>query len=161
MKINQRSYFCGRGGFTLVELMIVISVMGLIAIMALPNINGFLQSWKLNGETQEFISTLRCARSAAVKNNTSVVFSFDLSNNTYFYFEDDDGDGGRDTDEYMSGTKEMAPGIRIAAHTLSGNTLTFESKGETGNSGTITIKNDRNSVKNIRVMGGSGNIEID
>ena len=148
-------------GFTLTELMIVISILGLIAVLAVPNIKGFLQTWKLNGETQELASTLRTARSAAVRRNAEVVFTFDMNTNSYFYFEDDDGDGGYDNGEYMSETKEMDPGVVITAHTLPTNTITFGSKGETGTSGTITIRNNRNSIKNIRIMGGSGNIEVD
>jgi Tfp pilus assembly protein FimT len=141
--------------------MIVIGILGLIAALTIPNIRGFLETWKLNGETQELVSTLRTARSAAVKRNVDVVFSFDIANDTYFYFEDDDGDGGHDNDEYMSETREMSPGIIITAHTLPSATLTFGNKGETGSSGTITLKNSCNKVKSIRIMGGSGNIEID
>ncbi|MFO7915004.1 MAG: GspH/FimT family pseudopilin [Candidatus Krumholzibacteriales bacterium] len=150
-----------KAGFTLTELMIVISILGLIAVLSIPNIKGFLQTWKLNGESQELASTLRTARSAAVRRNAEVVFTFDMNTNSYFYFEDDDGDGGWDSGEYMSETKEMDPQVVITAHTLPSATITFGSKGETGASGTITIRNNRKNIKNIRIMGGSGNIEID
>jgi prepilin-type N-terminal cleavage/methylation domain-containing protein len=169
--LNNRAGECGmferrdknmkKQGFTLVELMIVIAILGLIAVLSVPNIKGFLQTWKLNGETQELATTLRTARSAAVKRNIDVVFSFDINNDTYFYFEDSDGDGGHDNDEYMSATRELPPGIVITAHTLPTASLTFGSKGETGSSGTITLRNSRNNTKSIRIMGGSGNIEID
>ena len=148
-------------GFTLTELMIVIAILGLIAVLAVPNIKGFLQTWKLNGETQELATTLRTARSAAVRRNAEVIFTFDMNTNSYFYFEDDDGDGSYDSGEYMSETKEMDPQVVITAHTLPSNIITFGSKGETGSSGTITIRNNRKSIKNIRIMGGSGNIEVD
>jgi len=151
----------GKEGFTLTELMIVISILGLIAVLSIPNIKGFLQTWKLNGETQELVTTLRTARSAAVRRNADVVFLFDMSNDTYFYFEDNDGDGARDNDEYISETREMPPGIIITAHTLPTSRLTFGSKGETASSGTITLKNSRNRTKSVRIMGGSGNVEID
>ena len=53
-------------GFTLTELMIVITIFGLIAVMSIPNYNRFMMGWRLNGETQQLASTLRTARSSAV-----------------------------------------------------------------------------------------------
>jgi prepilin-type N-terminal cleavage/methylation domain-containing protein len=148
-------------GFTLTELMIGISVIGLIAILALPNYNRFIQSWRLKGETQQFAAALRSARSAAIMKNIDVVFTFDTDASTYSYFEDSNGDGGHDASEYMSSNYELPPCISITAFTLSNPTLTFGSKGNTRESGTITLRNLENNTMNIRIYGGTGNITID
>ena len=78
-------------GFTLTELMIVISIMGLLAILTMPGYNKFMANWRLNGDTQELATALRTARSTAVMKNIDVVFEFDPDTQTYSYFEDEDG----------------------------------------------------------------------
>jgi prepilin-type N-terminal cleavage/methylation domain-containing protein len=148
------------GGFTLAELMIVILIMGLIAVLALPGYTRFLQNWKLNGEADQFAAALRTARSAAVMKNTNAVFVFNVNNRTYFYFEDTDRDGVRDNNEYRSATYRLIPQISIAAHTLSGTTLTFGPMGNTRESGSITLRNTLHNTRTIRIFGGTGNIMV-
>lgn len=148
-------------GFTLTELMIVISIFGLIAVLAMPNYNRFMQTWRLNGETQQFATVLRTARSAAVMKNIDVVFSFNMDEGTYSYFEDDDRDGGHDAGEYESSLYQLPEGIIIAAFTLSNPVLTFGSKGNTRETGSITFRNLNNITKQIRIYGGTGNVTID
>ena len=141
--------------------MIVISIFGLIAVLALPNYGRFVATWRLNGEAQQFATTLRTARSSAVMKNIDVIFSFDTDANNYFYFEDMNEDGNRDAGEYMSATYELPEGVTITAFTLSNPTLTFGSKGNTRESGTITLRNVLNNTKDIRIYGGTGNVTID
>jgi len=148
-------------GFTLTELMIVILILGLIAVFSVPGYHRFMQTWKLNGEVQEFASMLRTARSAAVMKNIPVVFNFDMANNTYSYFEDNDGDGAHDTGEYRSEVRELVPGVVITAHTLPSQILTFGRKGDTGSGGAITLRNVDNRTRVVRVFGGTGNIQVD
>lgn len=148
-------------GFTLAEMMIVILIIGLISALALPGYSRFLQSWKLNGEAEQFAATLRTARSAAIMKNLNAVFTFNVNNRTFLYFEDNDRDGVRDNNEYRSATYRLIPQIAFAAHTLSGTTLTFGPMGNTAANGSITLRNTRNSIKIIRIYGGTGNITID
>lgn len=148
-------------GFTLTELMITILILGLVAVLALPTYGRFMQDWKLNGEADQLAGVLRAARSAAVMKNINVVFTFDVNNNTYSYFEDENGNGARDNTEYRSAVFELHHGITITAHTLAGTTLTFGSRGNTRDSGSITLRNAYNRNKLIRIFGGTGNITVD
>jgi len=148
-------------GFTLTELMIVISIIGLISVLAVPNYKRFMLDWQLNGEAQHFASALRAARSAAILKNINVVFAFDMDNNEYFYFEDVDKDGMLDGDEYRSRIYKIKPGIEIAAYTLSRPVVIFGSKGNSWESGTIVLRNANSKVKGVRIYGGTGNITID
>ena len=141
--------------------MIVISILGLIAVLALPNYGRFVATWRLNGEAQQLATTLRTARSSAVMKNINVIFSFDTDNSTYFSFEDTDDDGGHDAGEYISATYMLPEGITITAFTLSNPILTFGSKGNTRESGTITLQNILSNTKDIRIYGGTGNVTID
>jgi len=147
-------------GFTLVEVMISVLIMGLIAVLSLPGFSRFLQNWKLMGDADHFAAALRTARAAAVTKNASAVFTFDLDDNTFSYYEDLDRDGNRDNNEYQSATYELEPGIVFAAHTLSAPTLTFGAMGNTRESGTITLRNSYNKTRTVRIFGGTGNILV-
>jgi len=148
-------------GFTLVELMVSISIIGLLAVLSVPGFSRFLQSWKLMGDADRFASTLRMARAAAVTKNISAVFTFDTDDNTFFYFEDNDRDGTRDNTEYRSAIYRLDLGILFTAHTLSTATLTFGAMGNTRESGSITLKNSYNRTRTVRIFGGTGNITIE
>jgi len=148
-------------GFTLTELMIVISILGLIAVLSVPNYNRFMMGWRLNGETQQLASALRTARSSAVMKNIEVVFSFDPDAGTYSWFEDANGNGGLDNGEYQSAEYDIGETIEIAAYTLSSTTMTFGTKGTTRESGSITLRNTINHIRRVRIFGGTGNVIVD
>jgi general secretion pathway protein H len=63
------------GGFTLVELMIVLAVLGLAAALALPYFAKGTQQAALGGATQEVRAALNLARSAAIGEDRAVSFS--------------------------------------------------------------------------------------
>lgn len=150
-----------KAGFTLTELMVTISVVGLIAVLSVPGFTRFRQSWKLRGEADHLAGTMRAARAAAVMKSIDAVFIFDMENRTFFYFEDADRDGSRDSGEYRSALYRLDPAIEFAAHTLPGTRLTFGAKGNTPNSGSITLRNSYSSTRRIRIYGGSGNITVE
>jgi len=150
----------GRRGFTVAELMIVIMILGLLAVLSLPAMGRFAQSWRLNGETDRLAGFLRKARGTAVMKNSDVVFKFKMSDHSYYFFEDADSDGIRDAQEYQSGTQTLDGGISFASHTLTGPILIFSPKGNTNESGTITLQNRRERTRAVTVYGGSGNVNV-
>lgn len=143
------------------ELMVVVMIIGLLAVLSMPALGRFIQNSRLNGDTEQFAVALRSARSSAVMKNINVIFSFDVTQNTYSYFEDSDRNGVRSTDEYLSATYNLSPNVKILAHTFTSTKLTFGSKGNTRESGTITLVNTNNKIKGIRIFGGTGNITVD
>ncbi len=69
-------------GFSLVELLIVITVMGIVAALALPSIDPGNYE-RLQGAAQVIAGDLAYARGLAVANNSSYRFTFDTANNRY------------------------------------------------------------------------------
>ncbi|MEJ2722237.1 MAG: GspH/FimT family protein [bacterium] len=102
----------------------------------------------------------RTARSAAIMRNIDVVFQFDMARGTYFYFEDEDGDGARDSGEYRSAIHTLPPGITFDSQTLGSTTITFGPRGNTMQSGTITMENGLQKTRQLSLFGGTGNIKV-
>jgi prepilin-type N-terminal cleavage/methylation domain-containing protein len=148
-------------GFTVTELMISIVIFGLLAAVSIPAFGKFMQSWRLNGEIDQLAGLMARARSAAVTKNTTTVFKFQMSEGTYYYFEDENDDGRRNSSEYQSAIRELPPGVQFASHTLSGPILIFGSRGNAQESGTVTLRNNRQNTKTVTIFGGTGNITSD
>lgn len=148
-------------GFSLVELMVAIIILGIVLVMSLPAFGRFVHTWRLKGSAEQLSTALRTARSAAVMKHTEAVFLIDLNRNEYFFYEDLNGNGSRDSGEYRSATYELASGISFQGHTLSSAVITFGPKGNTSSSGTITLQDLGNKTKAVRIFGGTGNISLD
>ncbi|MFH1755404.1 MAG: GspH/FimT family pseudopilin [Candidatus Latescibacterota bacterium] len=147
-------------GFTLIELMISIGILTVMVALSVPAFGRYLQTWRLNGETDQMAGMLRSARSAAVTKHVNTVFVFDTNNDNYYYFEDADGDGTKDNSEYSSEMIDLPPGITLQAHTLTQAKIFFGPKGNANESGTITLQNLQNRARTILLFGGTGNISI-
>lgn len=61
-------------GFSLIELMIAIAIMGILLALGLPAYNTFISNAKLRASAQSFLSGLQLARSEAVRRNAGVDF---------------------------------------------------------------------------------------
>jgi type IV fimbrial biogenesis protein FimT len=59
-------------GFTLVELMITLAIVGILLTVGVPSLKTFMQSNQLIASTNELISALHVARSEAIKLNSRV-----------------------------------------------------------------------------------------
>lgn len=59
-------------GFTLIELIIVITILGILTSIALPAFTGFISDQRIKTASFDVISTLMLARSEAIKRNTNV-----------------------------------------------------------------------------------------
>ncbi len=121
-------------GFTLVELIVAMAVLGILAAMAAPSFTYLLNSNRLTSNANELLTTLQSARMEAVRRNTRVVI---CSNDTpdagtvcntgagawlgWMSFVDDDGNGDFDAGEVVlfSGTF-TAPSQLLASPAISG-----------------------------------------
>ncbi len=79
------------GGFSLVELLIVMGIVAAMAAVALPQIGRYIRNYKIRAATQEVLGEIQTARNKAIMKNTNfgVVFVA-MSPTTYRYIIEDD-----------------------------------------------------------------------
>jgi prepilin-type N-terminal cleavage/methylation domain-containing protein len=87
----------GRGGFTLIEIMIALAIVGIVVVIAASNFQGMLEKYRVEGETKKMFADLMDARARAMQRNR--VFFVRVTGNGYSTYEDaftnsaPDGDG--------------------------------------------------------------------
>lgn len=64
-------------GFTLIELMITIAVLGILAAIALPSFQSTLERLRVKGAAENFFADLQFARTEAIKQNRNIQFQVD------------------------------------------------------------------------------------
>lgn len=79
------------GGFTIFELLIVVTIIGVMATMVAPNFLRLVQRSKLTGIAQETSILMRLARQYSIRYNTPAVVRADLASGQVVAFVDVDG----------------------------------------------------------------------
>ncbi len=135
--------FRSKSGFTLIEAVIVIAIVGILAAIAVPGWLSYRNNSKLRGVTSDLKGDLEMAKLTAIRENRSVVVSFALDGSGYLIFVDDDGSWTFDAGENRERNVQYIAGV-ISDTDFNNKRFRFDSRGlpvdEAGiSSGTVTI----------------------
>lgn len=151
-------------GFTLMELIITIAVLGILGAIAVLNAPAILNTYRVKGAARQLYSDMQMARLTAIKGGRAWCVIFNGSPFTS-YIVVDSGDGTCDAGDTVDaiGEKTVAiaseyPGVTMT-HNFSGNTLNFNPNG-TAEGGAATLCNSSRGQQ-VVVNPNTGNIRID
>jgi len=129
-------------GFTLLEVIIVMAIMGIVAAIGIPSFSDWREKQAVRSATQALLAHLKQARIKAVADNRSVSVKF--TSTSYIF----DADTTTDSSCGLCKNEVVSFGQFSNDFTVSPTTTrTFSSRG-TANSGTITLTSG-SSVKKI------------
>jgi len=141
----------GSGGFSLIEMLVVISILGIAAAAAIPNMIAWRSGLQFRAAVNELRNDLESAKTRAVKENARVTVVFDPAAGQYRMNYQD-----QDNKIVLLKSQTLPAGVRIAsenpAHTLDshGNQTSFSSRG-TADTSTIVLANQQGKTKSISI----------
>lgn len=176
-----------RMGFTLVEVMIAVAIIGILAGFAAPSLLASMPTLRVNGAARQVLSDLRFARTQAVERGVPVVVKFNVSSSggasagTYVLALDNNLDNNfSSADTVITETRlpEDYPNVEFASNNApSGidlsnaalndvaDAITFRLNGAASENGNVYVRpvNDSNGSKNrrVRILAATGNVRIE
>jgi prepilin-type N-terminal cleavage/methylation domain-containing protein len=163
--------FGDRKGWTLIELMIAIGIIGILSAVTIPGYLSGMPLRRLKADTMDIASRLTYAKMNAVNRNTDVGVYFYPNEEAYCVFVDSDDNGAFDDpgDQILINNVELRAGVTFDRSsddwTLDNapiNTIIFSPNGSAIlASGTVVIVNDRNDVRKIIVASNTGRVRTE
>lgn len=152
-------------GFTLVELMIVIAIIGIMAGIAIPNFFSFLPKNRLRSATRDIVSCLQEMKLRAIKENATTVIVFDLANDRYTAFVDNGpgaaaGNSALDASESIIRRETLPSELDIYNTSFVANTGGFTARGLPRNAGTVFICYGNTDYRRV-IVNLAGNIRVE
>ncbi len=143
--ISNSQFLSSKVGFTLIEILVAIGLIGILVFLSIPFYQSFQVESQLDSITEEIVQTLRRAQSKAMASQADSKFGVKLTSGQYTLFKGDSyatREVVYDEDFNIPDTLSISGLTEIVFDKLKGTTL---------NTGNITITSVNNNSKTINI----------
>lgn len=145
-------------GYTLLELLITLSIIAILAAIAVPSFEGMMDNNKQSAALNKLLGELHFARSEAVKRSRQVVICPSINNNTcsaaqvwnsgwIMFVDNNRNNAHEDTEELLRIGEKLDQDLTITAGNNLAKYIRYRSNGMTIAPGEMTICDSRGSDK--------------
>lgn len=145
-------------GFTIIEFLVSIAIIGVVAVLSASGFNSFRESAQLNEAHTAILSILRDARSRTLSSQKNTQYGVHFETSQIVLFSGSSYNAGSASNELFV----FSSSVRISSISLGGSTDIVFARltGSASVSGTITIESIFNQSKiKIITISSTGNIE--
>jgi len=147
-------------GYSLVELMVGISIAGIVLAAAVPNLRSYRESQRLQAATEVVAAAVSDAKSRSRALNVSVIVEYRTDDGTVAVFDDTDGDGVEDSGEHVE-VHALDAGLTLAATAFTDDRLVFDDRGTAQTGGSVFLTGaDGHQPKRVRISSGTGHVAV-
>lgn len=146
-------------GFTLLELMIVVAVLGIVSAIAAPNYTNYMAERRLKGAARMVMSHLMAARQNAVSKNHEFKVFFNNDQRTFTILADANNNGTADTGEATE-VRDIRIDYYDVAFSASANPI-FSPRGTASLGTTVTLTSARTGTSKCVMAASTGRVKID
>jgi type IV fimbrial biogenesis protein FimT len=142
-------------GFTLIELMVTISVFAILTSIATPNVLSWMDNARLSSASRQVMSAIQDARMHAVKENSRARIEFPGAGGSYVTRK-----WNRGTNAWNVQTHDLPPGVQLTSSFGNGTVLTYRSSGLPNQPGNVVLTNNRGTTLRV-LVNITGNFRIE
>ena len=150
-------------GFTMMEMMIVVVVIGIIAAMAVPSFLNYMPKLRVKSSARDIVSELRLARSKSVSERRPYGVAFDVASNSIYTFADTDNPSAQtySTSDSLVKADTLSSDVSLNACSYNNGCVVFNSTGAASTSGDIqVVTGDGSIVMSINVLASTGRVRL-
>lgn len=159
-------------GYTLIELLVTLSIIAILAAIAIPSFNGTMDRGKQSAALNGLLSELHLARSEAIKRSRQTVIcpssngyscgAANTWNTGWILFVDDNRDNSRDTDEELLRISErLDAGLTIKSSGNLTEYIRYRSNGMAIETGELTLCDPRgNDAAQAIIINSTGRPQV-
>lgn len=150
-------------GFSLIEMLVVIALIGLTVVVGYPNMMDWLDRYQVRGAAAELASTIQLQRMRAVSQNTEFSIAFDADSGTYSLFQ-----GDPDTGQMLDVIARALPqGVSFSGSDdpvgVAGDVILFHPDGSLNDSTAVTdiiTVGNASATFSVQVNRATGRVEV-
>jgi len=158
-----------KSGFTIIEVLVVISIIAIVSGIAIPNLIAWLPEYRLRSAARDIVSCFQKAKLRAIKENATAVIKFDVVNDKYTAWVDNGGSGtaknwalDRNNGEAVLTENSLPGAVTLYKNTtFASNTFGFNSRGLPAKmvGGSVFINTRTSNYRKV-VVNTAGNIRV-